>query len=51
MGGSGCICPESTILRTLITHILLRRDEVVLLDMYAASSISGAPRPTPSMPC
>jgi CO dehydrogenase maturation factor len=35
MGGSGCICPESTILRTLVTHILLRRNEVVLLDMYA----------------
>ncbi|MEE9513659.1 MAG: AAA family ATPase [Anaerolineales bacterium] len=35
LGGSGCICPESTILRSLITHILLRRDEVVLLDMYA----------------
>lgn len=35
MGGSGCICPESTILRALVTHILLRRDEVVLLDMYA----------------
>jgi CO dehydrogenase maturation factor len=35
MGGSGCICPESAILRTLITHILLRRNELVLLDMYA----------------
>jgi CO dehydrogenase maturation factor len=35
MGGAGCICPESTILRTLVTHILLRRNEVVLLDMYA----------------
>jgi CO dehydrogenase maturation factor len=35
MGGSGCICPESTVLRTLVTHILLRRDEVVLLDLYA----------------
>ena len=35
MGGSGCICPESAVLRTLITHILLRRDELVLLDMYA----------------
>ncbi|MFN2147178.1 MAG: carbon monoxide dehydrogenase, partial [Anaerolineales bacterium] len=35
LGGSGCICPESAILRSLITHILLRRDEVVLLDMYA----------------
>lgn len=35
MGGAGCICPESAVLRTLITHILLRRDELVLLDMYA----------------
>ena len=35
MGGAGCICPESTILRALTTHILLRRDEVVLMDMYA----------------
>lgn len=35
MGGAGCICPESAILRALITHILLRRDEVVVLDMYA----------------
>jgi CO dehydrogenase maturation factor len=35
MGGSGCICPESTILRALTTHILLQRDEVVLMDMYA----------------
>jgi CO dehydrogenase maturation factor len=34
-GGSGCICPESALLKALITHILLRRDEVVLLDMYA----------------
>jgi CO dehydrogenase maturation factor len=34
-GGAGCICPESAVLRALITHILLRRDEVVLLDMYA----------------
>jgi CO dehydrogenase maturation factor len=35
MGGAGCICPESAILRALVTHILLRRDEAVLLDMYA----------------
>ncbi|NIS80173.1 MAG: AAA family ATPase [Anaerolineales bacterium] len=35
LGGSGCICPESAILRALTTHVLLRRDEVVLLDMYA----------------
>lgn len=35
MGGAGCICPESAVLRSLVTHILLRRDELVLLDMYA----------------
>jgi CO dehydrogenase maturation factor len=35
LGGSGCICPESAVLRALITHILLRRDELVLLDLYA----------------
>jgi len=35
MGGAGCICPESALLRALVTHILLRRDEAVLLDLYA----------------
>lgn len=35
MGGSGCICPESTILRALITHVILYRDEVVIIDLYA----------------
>ncbi|MBM4422214.1 MAG: cobyrinic acid ac-diamide synthase [Chloroflexi bacterium] len=34
-GGSGCICPESVLLKQLVSHILLRRGEVVLLDMYA----------------
>lgn len=34
-GGSGCICPESAMLKTLFTHLLFRRDEMLLLDMYA----------------
>jgi CO dehydrogenase maturation factor len=34
-GGSGCICPESAMLKTLFTHLLFRDDEVLLLDMYA----------------
>ncbi len=34
-GGSGCICPESTLLKALITHIVLARDEVVVMDMEA----------------
>jgi CO dehydrogenase maturation factor len=35
MGGSGCICPESAMLKTLFTHLLFRRDDVLILDMYA----------------
>jgi CO dehydrogenase maturation factor len=34
-GGAGCICPESTLLRALIMHIVLARDEVVVMDMEA----------------
>lgn len=34
-GGSGCICPESTILKALMTHLVLYRDDVVLMDMEA----------------
>jgi CO dehydrogenase maturation factor len=34
-GGSGCICPESTLLKVLVMHIVLARDEVVVMDMEA----------------
>lgn len=34
-GGGGCICPESTLLKALVTHIVLARDEAVILDMEA----------------
>jgi CO dehydrogenase maturation factor len=34
-GGSGCICPESAMLKTLFTHLFFRRDDVLILDMYA----------------
>jgi len=34
-GGSGCYCPESTLLKALLAHLLLARDEVVILDMEA----------------
>jgi CO dehydrogenase maturation factor len=34
-GGAGCICPESAMLKTLFTHLLFRKDDVLLLDMYA----------------
>jgi CO dehydrogenase maturation factor len=35
LGGSGCICPEAAMLKTLFTHLLFRKDEILLLDMYA----------------
>jgi len=34
-GGSGCICPESVLLKALVTHIVLGRDEAAILDMEA----------------
>jgi CO dehydrogenase maturation factor len=34
-GGSGCLCPESTLLKALVTHVVLGRDEVVIMDMEA----------------
>lgn len=35
MGGSGCICPEAAMLKTLFTHLLFRKDDLLILDMYA----------------
>ena len=34
-GGAGCICPESTLLKALVTHVVLARNEVVVMDMEA----------------
>lgn len=34
-GGSGCVCPESVLLKAFVTHLLLRSDEFVILDMEA----------------
>jgi CO dehydrogenase maturation factor len=34
-GGTGCYCPEGTLLQALLAHLLLQRDEVVILDMEA----------------
>lgn len=35
LGGSGCICPESAMLKTLFTHLMFREDDVLIIDMYA----------------
>jgi len=35
LGGSGCICPESAMLKTLFTHLMFREEDVLMMDMYA----------------
>lgn len=34
-GGIGCVCPESTLIKSLVRHLLLSPSEVVILDMEA----------------
>ena len=34
-GGGGCACPENAFLKALLGHLLLERDEVVIVDMEA----------------
>lgn len=34
-GGSGCACPESVLLRALVTDLILYKDEILIMDMEA----------------
>lgn len=34
-GGSGCICPASTVLKALMNHLVLYQEDIVLMDMEA----------------
>ncbi|MDD4874572.1 MAG: AAA family ATPase [Dehalococcoidales bacterium] len=34
-GGSGCYCPENALLAALLSHLLIARKEVIILDMAA----------------
>jgi CO dehydrogenase maturation factor len=34
-GGGGCLCPENTLLRALMRHVMLRRGETLIVDMEA----------------
>ena len=34
-GGAGCYCPEGSLLQALLAHLLVARNEVVILDMEA----------------
>ncbi|MEM2777454.1 MAG: carbon monoxide dehydrogenase accessory protein CooC [Candidatus Jordarchaeales archaeon] len=33
--GGGCMCPSNALVRALISHLILKREEVVILDMEA----------------
>ena len=35
IGGGGCACPENVFLKALLNHLVLQRDEVVIVDMEA----------------
>lgn len=34
-GGGGCVCPESVFLKSLIQHLILYRNDAVIIDMEA----------------
>ncbi len=34
-GGGGCFCPENILLKNLVRHLLVKRDEVLIIDMEA----------------
>ncbi len=34
-GASGCFCPENALVRRLVSHLILKRDEVLVMDMEA----------------
>ncbi len=34
-GGSGCVCPEHVLIKRLLSHLIVGRDDVVIMDMEA----------------
>lgn len=34
-GGSGCICPATTLLKALLVHLIIGRDDALIMDMEA----------------
>lgn len=39
--GGGCACPEGSFLKALLTHTILQRDELVLVDLAAGVEFMG----------
>jgi len=40
-GGKGCACPEGTFLKAMMRHLMLERQEVLLVDMEAGLEFLG----------
>ncbi len=34
-GGSGCVCPEHVMLKSILSSLVLRKDDVIIMDMEA----------------
>lgn len=34
-GGGGCICPATTVLKALLVHLLIAKDDAIIMDMEA----------------
>lgn len=34
-GGAGCVCPEHVMLKRILTHLIVAREDVVIMDMEA----------------
>ena len=37
----GCMCPENTFMKSLVSHLILSKDQVVILDMVAGTEHLG----------
>ena len=46
-GGTGCVCPEHVMLKAILTNLVFRKDDVVIMDMEAGLEHLG--RGTASM--
>ena len=44
-GGSGCACPENVMVRQLISHLLIQRDEVVVMAVLLVGGDNRSPIP------
>ena len=46
-GGSGCLYPEHVLLKRLTSHLVLKEDDIVVMDMEAGIEHLGRGLPVP----